>query len=207
MSRHFRFSRRLRLSSRDNSAARRVRSGQPKLSLTQGESNASAYLVLSGSIEVFVRDVFGHEEIINLYVPGGLTGEINQLAGRPASAGGRVGPDGCEAVPFTAAQVRALIVGSAELGEIIMRAFILRRAALIEGRRGTIILGSIDDATVLRLDNFLRRNAVPHDVLDPKTNAEAALMVERFGVAQSDLPLAVCPSGEFLRRPDRQTAR
>ncbi len=48
-----------------------------------------------------------------------------------------------------------------------MRAFILRRVALIEVGAGTVILGRADGADSMRLQNFLRRNGVPHSVLDP----------------------------------------
>jgi hypothetical protein len=34
---------------------------------------------------------------------------------------------GCTALPFDAPRLRALLIGSAEIGETIMRAFILRR--------------------------------------------------------------------------------
>ena len=45
-------------------------------------------------------------------------------------------------MPFDAAHLRALMVGSAEVGEIFMRAFILRRVALItEGGAGSVLVG------------------------------------------------------------------
>ncbi len=44
-------------------------------------------------------------------------------------------------VPLNASRLRALIVGSAELGELIMRAFILRRVGLLERGVGPILLG------------------------------------------------------------------
>ena len=65
---------------------------------------------------------------------GQFTGEMSELSGRGTLASGRAGPEGCTALPFEAAQIRALIVGSAELGEILMRAFILRRVGLLQDR-------------------------------------------------------------------------
>jgi thioredoxin reductase (NADPH) len=174
----------------------------------QGEVGAPAFLVVAGSLEIVGRDGMGHQRISNVYGPGSLSGEVNQLAGAPAAASGRAGPDGCEAVPFDAAQLRALIVRSAEVGEIVMRAFILRRMLLIQSGAGTIILGAADDANALRLQNFLVRNGVPHTVLDPISDAEAAQLVERLGIPGSGLPLAVCPDGTILRNPDeRQLAK
>ena len=46
------------------------------------------------------------------------------------------------ALPFDAAHLRALVIGLAEIGEIVMRALILRRVALIEdGGSGTVLIG------------------------------------------------------------------
>ena len=45
------------------------------------------------------------------------------------------------------------------------------------------------------------RNGQPHTVLDPATEADAEAIVQRFGVAESDLPIALCPDGTLLRRP------
>ena len=74
--------------------------------------------------------------------PGQITGEVSQLAGRASLAAGRAGPEGCTAVPFDAAHLRALVIGSADIGETIMRAFILRRVGLIEtGGAGSVLVG------------------------------------------------------------------
>ena len=68
------------------------------------------------------RDGLGREAPIITEMPGQFSGEISQLAGRGTLAAGRAGPEGCTALPFDAAHLRALVIGSAELGEIIMRA-------------------------------------------------------------------------------------
>ena len=67
---------------------------------------------------------------------------ISVYARRVVLATGRAGPEGCTALPFDAAHLRALVVGSAELGEMIMRAFILRRVGLIQdGGVGPVLVG------------------------------------------------------------------
>jgi thioredoxin reductase (NADPH) len=104
-------------------------------------------------------------------------------------------------MPFDATHLRALINGNAEVGEILMRALILRRVALIEAGAGTAILGKADSAHSIRLQNFLRRNGIPHTVLDPDTDKEAGQLMERLGIDPSELPICVCPDGSLLRRP------
>lgn len=104
--------------------------------------HAPAWLVMDGMIELVRRDGLGHEGAIIIQGAGQLTGETSQLSGRASLAAGRAGPDGCVAIPFDAAHLRALVIGSADLGEIVMRAFILRRVGLIEaGGSGSILVG------------------------------------------------------------------
>ncbi|PMZ34968.1 thioredoxin reductase, partial [Pseudomonas sp. GW247-3R2A] len=89
-------------------------------------------------IEIVRRDGLSHEAPVTTHLAGQFTGEVNQLAGRGSIAAGHAGPEGCTALPFDPPHLRALMVGSADVGEIVMRALILRRVALIEeGGAGT----------------------------------------------------------------------
>ena len=167
-----------------------------------GEHSVAAWLVLEGTIDVVSRDGLSHEAPITTHGPGQLTGEVNQLAGRPTIAGGTAGSEGCTALPFDPAHLRALMVGSADVGEIVMRALILRRVGLIEqGSGGTVIVGLPDSPDVVRLQGFLTRSGYPNIVLDAASDEEGRALVERTGVASSDLPLVVCPNGTVLKRP------
>src|SRR5262245_2557159 len=80
-----------------------------------GEEDAPAWLVLEGSIDVVRRDRLNHEASITTHGPGQLSGEVNQLAGRASIAAGRAGAEGCTALPFDPAHLRALMIGSAEV--------------------------------------------------------------------------------------------
>jgi thioredoxin reductase (NADPH) len=166
-----------------------------------GDVGAPAWLVLSGYLEIARRDALGNREVITQHQPGMMAGEVSQLAGGPSFVEGRASPDGCELMPFDATHLRALIIGNAEVGEILMRAFILRRVALIEAGAGTAILGRAGSAHSMRLQTFLRRNGIPHTVLDPDTDKDAAELLERLGIDRSELPICVCPDGSMLRQP------
>jgi thioredoxin reductase (NADPH) len=167
-----------------------------------GEQGAPAWLVLEGTIDVVRRDGLSHEAPVTTHRAGQLSGEVNQLAGRPAIAAGRAGSNGCIALPFDPAHLRALMVGSADVGEIVMRALILRRIGLIEeGGAGTILIGVPGSPDLIRLQGFLTRSAFPNLVLDAATDAEGKALVERIGVRPEDLPLVVCPNGAMLKNP------
>jgi thioredoxin reductase (NADPH) len=99
-------------------------------------------------------------------------------------------------------RLRALLVAEAELGERIMRAFILRRVGLLEtGAGGPVIVGRAENGDVLRLEGFLRSNGHPHQRLDPETDADAKALIERFQVDPGQLPIVLCPGGQLLRNP------
>ncbi len=167
-----------------------------------GERNAPAFLILSGEVEIRRHDGTGKDGLIVSHGPGHISGELTQLAGRAALVEARAGADGCEAASFDAAHLRALIIGSAELGEIIMRAFILRRVELIaDGRVGSVLVGTHGDPDLVRIEGFLTRNGYPYSTLDAREDVEGRAMVERLGLVGGDLPLLLCPNGSLLKHP------
>jgi thioredoxin reductase (NADPH) len=174
-----------------------------------GERQAPSWLVLQGSIDVMRRDGLNQEAAITTHHPGQFSGELSQLGGRASLAQGRAGADGCTALPFDAAHVRALMIGSAEVGEIMMRAFILRRVGLLEiktGGAGSVLVGNPGTANLARIEDFLRRNGYPYTVLDAAKDADGRAMVERLGMLPADLPLMVCPNGTVLKCPTEAEA-
>ena len=193
--------------------ARRFASGPPRrfepgaVMVEVGEMAAPLWLVLAGSIEVAWRDGLGHETAIGSDGPGQFSGEISQLASHTSLVVGRAGPHGCTGIPFDSAHLRALIIGSADIGEIVMRAFILRRVGLIESdRSGSILIGHADMPDVVRLQGFLTRNGYPITVLDASNDPEARALIERLGIHDDEQPLLLCPNGTVLRRPTNEEA-
>ncbi|HEX8472310.1 MAG TPA: FAD-dependent oxidoreductase [Brevundimonas sp.] len=172
-----------------------------------GDLESPVWLIIEGSIIAVRRDGLGHEKMIVTQTAGQFTGEVSQLAGRASLAQGTAGPEGCTAAPIDAAHLRALMIGSADIGEVVMRALILRRVGLIEGgSAGSVLVGRPGDANLLRLQGFLTRNGYPNTLLDADSDAEGRAIVERLGVAAEDLPLMVCPNGTVLNRPSETEA-
>jgi len=179
-----------------------LRTFEPGESLAAaGRRSAGVMVILSGSVKVFRRDVSGVEEHIVTYAPGGFLGGLEQLSGRPSLVDA-VAEGAVSALVIAPDRLRMLFISEAVLGERILRALILRRMLLLEaGAGGPVIVGSPDDRDVLRLEGFLRRNAHPQQTLKAGEDPEANVLIERFHIEASELPVVLCPNGQLLRNP------
>lgn len=179
--------------------ARSFPSGAPLFET--GKVGAGMFVLLSGTVVVTRRNALGATIEEATHGAGTFLAEVGQLSGRPALVDGRAEGE-VAALVLPPDQLRRLIVADAELGEMIMRALILRRVSLIEkGAGGPVLIGGARHPDVVRLDSFLARNGQPHTLLDPETDETAAELVRRFAVDSDDLPLAICPNGTVLRNP------
>src|SRR5262249_31466478 len=135
---------------------------------------------------------------------GGFTGELSMISGQKCFVLGRVAEAG-EVLQLSTAGLRSLIARDAELSEIIMRAFILRRLALITNNLGNLILmGSRHSAATLRLREFLGRNAHPYTYVDLDTDKMSQELLDRFQVKLDEIPVVICNEGNVLRNPTPQ---
>ncbi|MES2035312.1 MAG: FAD-dependent oxidoreductase [Pseudomonadota bacterium] len=169
-----------------------------------GGSAPGMMLVLGGELRVSRKDAQGVDQLIVEHGPGEFSGELGQLSGAAPSLVDVVAVGDGEVVVIPPNRLRAVLIAEAELGERIMRALILRRVGLIEDGAGPVIVGRADNADVLRLESFLNRNGHPHHHLDPDNDAEAKGLIERFHVADEELPIVLCPDGSLLRNPTEQ---
>jgi thioredoxin reductase (NADPH) len=166
-----------------------------------GETGHGLTLVVSGKVAITQRDELGHSRPVVTHGPGGFSGELAQLTGRPALVDAYA-EEPTKAIVIAPDRLRALLIAEADLGERIMRALILRRVGLLEAPlSGPIIVGRPSHGDVLRLQAFLSRNGHPHQTLDPETDPEAKALVERFHIDPGALPIVLCPGGQLLRNP------
>ena len=177
---------------------------EPRTSLFEvGDQDVMTWMVLEGQVDWYAYDGFDTEITLHGLESGQFTGELMQLADRPSLAGARAGLQGCVAFGLKASDLRALIIGSAELGEIIMRALILRRIGLLERGVGPVLLGRAGSSDILRLQSFLSRSTYPHLVVDCASERGRQL-IDNLALPPEDLPIVVCPCGRILKRPTNE---
>jgi thioredoxin reductase (NADPH) len=168
-----------------------------------GQTNIDFFVVLSGSLEVVQPSIEG-ERPITVHNACSFTGELTMISGHRIFVRGRVLEPG-EVLELSSDALRSLIAKDAELSEIFMRAFILRRLELISrGYGNLILLGSRHSAQTLRLREFLTRNGHPYTYVDLDTDKASQELLDRFNVALDEIPVTICGTGTVLRNPTIQ---
>jgi thioredoxin reductase (NADPH) len=168
-----------------------------------GERHRKLLVVLSGSIEI-VRPTLQGEQLVIVITPGGFTGEMSTLRGVGSLVRARVREDG-EVLAIPDEQLRMVVQTDARLSELFMRAFILRRVALVTAQQGDVILiGSRHSAGTLRVQQFLSRNAFPFVNLDIEADPSVQALLDRFHVTVEDIPVVICRGETMAKNPSNE---
>ena len=171
---------------------------------TRGERGVDFFAIVRGSIEIVDPSQPADREVITVHRARQFTGEMDLFNNREILVSGRMGEDG-EVIRLNRPQFRKLLAAETDLGELVMRAFILRRTGLIAHAQGGVrIVGRHRSNEVLTLERFLRRNGYPLEVLDVGgEQAQAAkALLDECELDHSRLPVVVLPGGEVLEQPD-----
>jgi thioredoxin reductase (NADPH) len=180
---------------------RSVREGEILVEI--GDRRVPFFVVTRGRIEILQRS--GETEtLVAVHAPGQFNGEANMLAGRPALLRARVSEAG-EVIELSREQMLALVQTDVEIGDTLMRAFIMRRLELIAQALGdVVVMGSNHCADTLRVKEFLTRNGHPYAYVDLDRESDVQVMLDRFQVTIADIPLVICRGTVVLRKPSNQ---
>jgi thioredoxin reductase (NADPH) len=169
----------------------------------QGSVNTNYFVVLSGVLEI-VRPSFNHEDLVFTLGPGQFTGETNLLTGRRALVRARALEEG-EVLEIQRDALRTVVLTDSDLSDLLMRAFILRRVALLASGFGDVVLiGSLHSSDTLRIREFLSRNAHPQTYIDVDSDPETQTTLDRFGVKVDEIPVLICRGELVLKNPSNQ---
>lgn len=169
-----------------------------------GDATIPFFVLLSGSMEIVQPGLKG-EQPVAAHGPGEFTGEMTMVSGRRSLVCGRVTEPG-EFLEVSGNALRSLVARDAELSEIFMRAFILRRLLLVNRDQSTVILlGSRHSASTLNLREFLTRNEHPYTYIDLDADKSSQELLDRFDVKPDEVPVVICAAaGCVMRNPTMQ---
>ena len=169
-----------------------------------GQQPVPFFAIVSGEVQVVLRSA-GVDTRIVTHGAAEFTGEGTMLTGRRALTRIQTIAAG-EVVELDREQLLGLIQADAELSDIFMRAFVLRRTLLITGGYGDVVLiGSPHCAGTLRVIEFLTRNGHPFHYINLDSDTEAQDLLDRFHVSIDDVPVLICRGDAVLRNPVNQT--
>jgi thioredoxin reductase (NADPH) len=168
-----------------------------------GQTNVPFFVLKAGEIEVIRPSGLG-DLLVAVLGPAQFTGDVSMILGRPAQMRLRVSGSG-EVVQLTRDQMHALIQTDAEMSEVLMRALIHRRVALVaQGIGDVLLIGSIRSPATLRIKQFLTRNGHPFKYLDLDRDADVRDLLDRFRVDPAEIPVVICRGEAVLKNPSNQ---
>jgi thioredoxin reductase (NADPH) len=169
----------------------------------QGDATMPFIVVLSGELEI-VRPAAGGEEIVAVHKAGNFFGDIVMLSGRRSMVVARMRVAG-QLIEMQREALQQLVQTDSELGEILTRAFILRRVELIaRGWGDVVLLGSDNSAATLRLKGFLTRNGYPFTYADFEKDETVQELIHQFQLSAEDIPVMICRGKWVLKNPSNQ---
>jgi len=167
---------------------------------SRGERTVDCFVVLDGAVEI-VDPSSG--AVITVHGERNFTGELDLFNDRKILVDGRMACDG-EVLRLPRAALRRLLTAEPDIGEIITRALILRRVALIEQTQGGVtVIGEPRGGDTLRIRRFLRRNGYPVRVLDGG-GPEAAALLDAHDPRPGALPCVLDAGTRALSNPSNR---
>jgi thioredoxin reductase (NADPH) len=162
-----------------------------------GVRNNPMFVVVEGEIAI----LSGSDQLVTVHHPGAFSGDVDLLSGRPTVVRGRA--NGLTRVlELGQDHLRRLVQTDAELSEIFLRAFMLRRCALMSRGYGNVVLiGSRYSAGTLAIQEFLTRNNQPYAYIDVDVDAGVQTTLDTFGVGVGDVPVFICRGERVLKQP------
>ncbi|MBD1848020.1 FAD-dependent oxidoreductase [Cyanobacteria bacterium FACHB-63] len=163
----------------------------------RGQRSVDFFIVLKGNIEIYEHRYDGLN-VFRVHSEHEFTGEIDLFSNRQTLVSGRMGEDG-QVLRFNRQQFRKLMTAEPDIGEVIIRAFILRRVGLISHQQGSVVLITTkESADTLRIERFLRRNGYPLEVLNYETACQEKAFLDNVNLKTEHLPAVYIDLGEKL---------
>jgi thioredoxin reductase (NADPH) len=177
---------------------RRVQRGD--VLFREGDTRYDFFVILSGKVAIVEGHDSGRERTIGVHGERRFLGELNLLTGQAAFLTAVVMEDG-EVLAVPPERLRELVTHDTNLGDLILRAFLLRRSVLIGLGAGFRIIGSRYAPDTRRIREFAARNRLPHHWIDLEKDTDAEALLRELGVSPEETPVVIWRGREVLRNP------
>jgi thioredoxin reductase (NADPH) len=166
----------------------------------RGIRGVDFFIILAGQVVIVGPGDEGDDSVVTVHSPSEFTGELDLFTEREALVSARAGTD-AEVLRIPRSRFREFVTSEADIGDIVMRAVILRRMGLIQhAQAGVAIVGSGRAFDTLRIERFLSRNGYPLRMLDTDVDPAGGGFIQAFNLGIDELPVVICGSS-VLRNP------
>src|SRR5215213_1126063 len=164
-----------------------------------GDIQNDFIVILEGEVGV-VDDFAGEARTIGVFLAGRFLGELNMLTGQAMYLSAVV-REGGEVLAVPRERLKEVVTEEPNLSDVILKAFLARRAYMMRTGLGLRIIGSRHSGDAARLREIAARNRVPHVWIELEENPEAEVLLEKFGAKPSETPVTVWQGQDVLKNP------
>jgi thioredoxin reductase (NADPH) len=166
----------------------------------EGHTGYDFIVVLEGQVAVVAGHGGPDQRVVGVHGTRRFLGEISLLTGQAAFVTAVVVEAG-EVLVVPVERLREIVLDDTALGDLILRAYLQRRAILIEVGVGFRILGSCYSPDTRRLREFAARNRLPHRFIDLDQDENAETLLRQLGVTADETPIVIWRHDCVLRNP------
>ncbi|RYZ76688.1 MAG: FAD-dependent oxidoreductase, partial [Proteobacteria bacterium] len=171
----------------------------------RGQKDLDFFVILDGSTDVLETLANGTQHQLQKVKKNQFSGELTMFNNRESLVELRV----CEEsriLRIPRKNFRRMLIGEAELSEVVTRAFILRRTAYINHELAAVTLvGESHTSDTIRILQFLKRNGIPVRTVYADTDTTRAEKL--IGVCQRErkhLPILIYGKNQVLNNPSNR---
>jgi thioredoxin reductase (NADPH) len=167
----------------------------------EGDRDCGVFVLLDGKVQVLQEnDPEGESRVIAVHGPGRFVGDLSMLTGQAVYVTAVAQTD-VEVLELSFDRLKEAVTQDQSLGDLILRAFILRRNIHASLGAGLRIIGSRYSADTRRLRDFASRNRVPYRWDDLEEDPDAEASVRAFGISPDQTPVVIWKGQAVLRNP------
>jgi thioredoxin reductase (NADPH) len=165
----------------------------------EGDHDCDFFVILDGLVSVG-QETDGGSQLVAVHGPGRFLGDLSLLTGQPVYVTA-IAEDDVEVLAVPVARLQEAVVEDPGLGDLILRAFLVRRSLHAGIGAGFRIVGSRFSADSRRIRDFASRNRIPHRWVDLEEDPEAEGVLRRLGITPEQTPVVIWQGEHVLRNP------
>jgi thioredoxin reductase (NADPH) len=167
----------------------------------EGDRDCGLFVVLEGRVVVLQEDdPDGESRVIAVHGPGRFVGDLSMLTGQAVYVTAVAQTD-VEVLEISFDRLKEAVTQDQSVGDLILRAFILRRNLHAHLGAGLRIIGSRYSADTRRLRDFASRNRIPYRWEDLEEDPESEATLRAFDIPPDQTPVVIWKGQTVLRNP------